>query len=355
MSPDHKIKPVLYKLAAASDSLAYRVAHRVSLMPLFGVVRPKQYPAILPAYMAAWRARVGDFERWKLHPAVPKPGRVGRKWRMLNCPPAFAFIAPRGQPCNVANLCPSCAARSAQAQWAAIDAKLFPGARKPRPTPGSAPHDRVLLYDDDIDDLLAVGKSAAIRDCLTLLVRSVTYNLPFKSPPPRNLRQFVANRTSRATCDGARRVRGGVPSRNAEIARFRGIGVVGGFDATRIGVARDRSAAARRDAKLVGQYLRPVAWTVEFRQLLFCDAGRADAIAAAPCVAHGPTTDLACKLAVKRYDAPTRSRVATEVGRALQYPAVMMSCGEAVITRLVAALDGHRKSAAFGILRGDSS
>jgi hypothetical protein len=334
---------IKYRFGTVSAAVRYEFLRNVGLVPVVG---PVSFPAIrddAARYLKRWRARVDRLAAAGLSPPCPLPGKplTGRKWQMLNCPPPFAVCYPQVRPCRHTTLCPSCWDRAAAEIWDGIDAKLFPQASTATP-PGGRALPRSLVVDDDDDHVCDRG--------LTMIARAVTYRIPMGAMP---LREFLAYRCDRdPPGGGARRRRGGIPSRAAEILRFRRAGVVAGLDAIHIGRTYDRSEAAIARAAARHAHLPTNGWEIEIGQVLFCPTAEADGIGAHPSLCGRPAAiDLAVEHdapAVARFDAPSRREVARKVALALRYPRCILTAGPKHVRQLLEARKGRRLSATFG-------
>ena len=106
--------------------------------------------------------------------------RDPRKWRMLNCTPAFAFCSPSSMACGVQTLCPFCWSRAALAIWRQIDTAVLVHLRggyrcnrvghSGAVIAGCRPCLRVS--DDEATPALTC------RPDLVMIVRSISYTLP---------------------------------------------------------------------------------------------------------------------------------------------------------------------------------
>jgi hypothetical protein len=206
-----------------------------------------------------------------------------------------------------------------------------------------------LKLDDDEDEVEPTSEST--RDDLSLLVRSYADTLPFDQSDVFPLERLITARLDRAIA--ARRRKTSLPSRTAEIARFRRLG--GRRRARRDPHRRrPRPFGRRQGGGARGARLPAGAWTFSIRQLLVCPIEKVDAIAASDYVKQPPATTgiVPGAVEINRADRLTRGRFAGEMAWALgYYPALMTGEGR-VIRALASARAGRRLSAPFGSLHG---
>jgi hypothetical protein len=250
-------------------------------------------------------------------------------------------------------LCPFCAARQSLKVWESIDSRLFATpdhAAIQAAHPGTG-RTRALSFAEAV----AAPKRPRLLGTV-MLDRTITYTVPVAPDAlPVNLAAFLNFRLSRAVKQGVRTRRrsAATPSRNNEIARFRKIGVTGGVDAMHVGLGYDRSPDGLAAAE--GRGLDPVSWKVEFRQVMFVPAEKADAVTrnlVMPAPAGSKLSHSAAT--VDRVDEPDRFQVMNAFASALRVSRVPMFAPLPLVEQYVRARYGRRLVATFGSLHGNA-
>jgi hypothetical protein len=270
-----------------------------------------------------WRARVNALEAagWGT------PARPGRRWRLLNCPPAAIAVTQQAQFCFEATLCPHCHARQAVAHWRALDRLLFP----PPATPGVRP---LVLGNPGAPRPLRRNREFAVVE------RVVRRRMPFfrGHPPEYGLVRFLAHYAATGAAGVDARLRtAGVATRRAELGALRRAGAAGGLATVRVGLDRARDG----DDAYVG-------WAVALHQVLIVPPARLPAFRAARCVVSAA----AAKVRLRVTPDPTRLDLARAVARAARYSAFLLRADPALALAYRAARAGRRLSTRFGTALG---
>jgi hypothetical protein len=301
-----------------------RVAYLSGVAPLRGRARDSADIARRSLLVVGdWRARINALEAagWD------EPARPGRRWRLLNCPPASLAVTPSSSPCHDATFCPHCHARQAVVHWRALDRLLFP----PPATPGVRP---LVLGNPGAPRPLRRNREFAVVE------RVVRRRMPFfrGHPPEYGLVRFLAHYAATGIVGVDARLRAaGIATRRAELGALRRAGAAGGLAAVRVGLDRARDG----DDAYVG-------WAVALHQVLLVPSVRLPAFRAARCVVSAA----AAKVRLRVTPDPTRLDLARATARAARYSAFLLRADPALALAYRAARAGRRLSTRFGTALG---
>jgi hypothetical protein len=340
------VTPPHYTVVRAARTYGHLVMVRSTLDRVVKPLRGRTFAARISFYLNRVRHRWWDLATYYADPYLPQNELVyGRFQQLLDCPPPYAFVMPRGHsPCNTTNICPSCHARDAAARWSDLDRGLF-GNEPPR---GSYLAGITMLVRRACYRFWRpqVSNDGAIcnEDDFTLL------------PLVLDRRISQASRSRFERTDGLPLLPNNGPDtlvrRPTEFKRWQRQGVVCGLETTVVGSPR-----SDRDPELPPLPLDVPErfWAVMFTSVLFAPTEVATKVKKdwrfekpGSFPGYAPVDD-GLIVEVKSVTDPDRKAVARAVGLASMYPASMILRGDrATLVEYLSARYGRRMTASFG-------
>jgi hypothetical protein len=288
-----------------------------------GVVPPHERAAALLKMSLNYVERCRKRTRLLVGP-VTDSAAIEKLEKQLNCPPPFAVYRPQSFYCRSPS-CPSCRARQAREFWRSIDQQLFP-----RDDPKTIPNVHVLKG----------GTLFRRQTVYALLIPPMKSQAELGKWATRMMRGSLISRLSESRPGRGKKAplksRGSMVRREYELKRYRNYKVIAGADMCRFSVRGD----PRKPTHLLF-VVRQLLWlkTADVQRFL-----KKPTLQTAPGLSQSDGTVIipAGRIALKRYDDPTRRTMARACGWLFSFEQILAK-GSLVIARAALRTRKHRR------------